>query len=107
MPRATITLYIDTDAYEQETRRPLDNEQLQEYGRQVNEDAAGIYGYEAWKSDMPECMMRYDVFVGDIRVASFYQFNGEYVNQMLHSAEEYAGKWIDDNVRIETVVASK
>lgn len=49
MPRmAIITLYIDPRQFREETGEQLTKARLEEYGRQVNEDAAGMYGYEAW-----------------------------------------------------------
>ena len=49
MPRlATITLYIDPAAYREESGERLTKAKLEEYGRQVNEDFASAYGYEAW-----------------------------------------------------------
>lgn len=54
MKRATITLYIDPDAFEEECGEPLTRDMLYTLGTQVNRDAQTIGGYEGWITDWVE-----------------------------------------------------
>lgn len=47
--RRQIILYIDPEQYESEAGEPLSDERLDQIGSDVNDDAAGIYGYEGWE----------------------------------------------------------
>lgn len=46
--RALIVLLIDPDSYESESGKKLTPEYVHEQGGYVNEDAAGMLGYEGW-----------------------------------------------------------
>jgi hypothetical protein len=48
--RATITLYIDPRAYQDETGEKLTRQELEGIGRLVNEDMASLVGYESWEA---------------------------------------------------------
>ena len=55
MKRAYIKLYIDPEAYASGSGQgELTQNRLYEYGHQVNEDATGIFGYEAWEAGFEE-----------------------------------------------------
>jgi hypothetical protein len=58
---ATITLYIDVEQFTQDAEQPLTEELLTELGKQVSNDATGIYGYSSWQVGWAE--FREDGFV--------------------------------------------
>lgn len=44
-----IILTIDPKTYEDEAETPLTDERAFAYGKQANDDFAGVYGYEGWQ----------------------------------------------------------
>jgi hypothetical protein len=47
--RRAIVLFIDPATFERECGEPLTDAQLDEFGRQLNEVASHMAGYEGWE----------------------------------------------------------
>lgn len=43
-----ITLYFDPAAFEAEEGKPLDDDMLLDFGRDMNDQASHLLGYEGW-----------------------------------------------------------
>lgn len=48
MAKSLIVLVIDHDTYQNEEHKPLTTDELLRQCKFVNDDASGMYGYEAW-----------------------------------------------------------
>ena len=47
---ASLTLYFDPVAYEAEVGEPFSEDMLNDFGRDLNEQAAHFCGYEGWQA---------------------------------------------------------
>jgi hypothetical protein len=43
-----ITLYFDAEGFEKESGEPMDDAMLRDFGRDMNQQAVHLFGYEGW-----------------------------------------------------------